>query len=42
MVRSTRLEARLEEIPAATSVVTYERMQPRRQHLGLDESLNVA
>jgi iron complex outermembrane receptor protein len=39
VVRSTRLETRLEEAPAATSVVPYDRIQPGRQQLGLDESL---
>ena len=39
VVRATRMEKRIDEIPAAISVVTKKDIQLGRQQLGLDESL---
>ena len=40
IVRSTRLETTLDEVPAAISVVSKDDIQIARQQLGLDESLS--
>jgi len=40
IVRSTRLETTLDQVPAAVSVVSKDEIQVARQQLGLDESLS--
>ena len=39
IVRATRMDKRIDEIPAAISVITKDDIQRGRQQLGLDESL---
>lgn len=40
VVRATRIERRVSQIPAAISIISKEEIQPGRQQLGLDESLS--